>query len=530
MLAIVHSRAQFGMQAPPVTIDVHVGPGLPSLTVVGLAEGAVREAKDRVRSALTTSGFSWPAGRVTINLSPADLPKEGGRFDLPIALGILAATRQLPAPTLFANELYGELSLAGELRAVRGLLSAVCQATLEGRTVIVPRANLDEVRRVQGAQIVAAANLSEVLGHLIGDRPLPEEEGATPAMTAAAYPDVADVKGQSEARRALEIAAAGAHSLLFIGPPGAGKSMLAQRLPGILPPLSSAEAIETAMIASASAQGFRPESWSQRPFRSPHHTSSTAALVGGGSQPAPGEISLAHNGILFLDELPEFERDALEALREPLETGRITISRAAWQSEFPARFQLIAAMNPCPCGYADDGTHRCRCGRLAIDRYRARLSGPLLDRLDLHVRVQPTDVSTLLDVHHVRDSSAIVRLRVISARARQLQRQGALNSAVPASDLDRFASPDHETRQLLESAAASCSLSARACGRILRVARTIADLAGVDAMTVHHVSQALAFRQLGGEAPGTTHSDTHARPRASDAHLTEPNRPGSGIH
>lgn len=412
MLATVHSRAQFGMQAPPVTIDVHAGPGLPSLTVVGLAEGAVREAKDRVRSALMTCGFSWPAGRVTISLSPADLPKEGGRFDLPIALGILAATRQLPPPTLFGHEFYGELSLSGELRAVRGMLSAVCQAALERRTVILPRANLDEVRRVEGAQIVAAANVSEVLGHLTGERPLPEEEGATAAMAAAAYPDLADVKGQSKARRALEIAAAGAHSLLFVGPPGAGKSMLAQRLPGILPPLTSSEALETAMVASASAQGFRADAWSQRPFRSPHHTSSTAALVGGGSQPAPGEISLAHNGVLFVDELPEFERETLEALREPFETGRITISRAAWQSEFPARFQLVAAMNPCPCGYAGDGTDRCRCARLTIDRYQARLSGPLLDRLDLHVRVQPTEVSTLLDAHPVRDSSAIARLRV----------------------------------------------------------------------------------------------------------------------
>jgi magnesium chelatase family protein len=532
MLATVFSRAQFGMQAPPVTIDVHVTSGLPSLTIVGLAEAAVKEARDRVRSAVMSCGFQWPPGRVTVNLSPADLPKDGGRFDLPIALGLLAATCQIPAESLVPYEFYGELSLGGELRAVRGILSALCQATLEHHPVILPRGNLAEAQRVGEARIIAAANLPEVIGHLIGNRPLPEIVAAAPD-TPVSYPDLADVRGQGEARRALEIAAAGAHSLLLIGPPGAGKSMLAQRLPGILPPLNAAEALETATVASASAQGFRADSWRARPFRAPHHTSSTAALVGGGSQPAPGEISLAHHGVLFLDELPEFERAALEALREPLETGRITISRAAWQSEFPARFQLVAAMNPCPCGYAGDGTRRCRCGELAIARYRARLSGPLLDRLDLHVRIKPTDATTLLQARPVGDSSALafprvsessaVRPRVARARALQLDRQGVVNSALPVNELERHASPDRETRDLLQFTAARFQLSARALGRILRVARTIADLDTGDALTVQHVSEALLFRQLDGEGLDAYASATRQR-RAPETH------PGPGIH
>ena len=499
MLATVYSRAQFGMQAPPVTIDVHVSAGLPSLAVVGLAEAAVKEAKDRVRPAITTSGFQWPPGRVTVNLSPADLPKEGGRFDLRIALALLAATCQIPARTLVPYEFYGELSLGGELRSVRGLLSAICQATLEHHVLIIPRGNTSEAERIANARVIAAANLAEVIGHLRGERTLRYLTTTTVAEPTVSYPDLADVRGQSHARRALEIAAAGAHSLLMVGPPGAGKSMLAQRLPGILPPLTTAEALETAIVGSASSQGFRAEAWSQRPFRAPHHTSSTAALVGGGSQPSPGEISLAHHGVLFLDELPEFEREALEALREPLETGRITISRAAWQSDFPARFQLIAAMNPCPCGHLGDGTRRCRCSRLSIDRYRARLSGPLLDRLDLHVRVAPTELSKLLNSRHVNDSSAIVRLRVARARARALERQGVLNSALGPGDLERYAAPDHETCNLLQFTARRFNLSARAYGRILRVARTIADLAARDAVTVEHVSEALLFRQLDGE-------------------------------
>ncbi len=522
MLATVFSRAQFGMQAPPVIIDVHATSGLPTLTVVGLPEAAVREAKDRVRSAITTSGYHWPPGRVTVNLSPADLPKDGGRYDLPIALAILAATCQIPSHALIPYELYGELSLGGELRPARGILSAVCQATLEHHAIILPRGNLAEARRVAHAKIIGAANLSEVIGHLTHERPLPEEEGVEASLADTAYPDLAEVRGQTDARRALEIAAAGAHSLLLVGPPGAGKSLLAHRLPGILPPLTPAEALETAMIASASAQGFDAKTWSQRPFRAPHHTSSTAALVGGGSQPSPGEISRAHHGVLFLDELPEFERPALEALREPLETGRITISRAAWQSEFPARFQLVAAMNPCPCGHAGDGTRRCQCSATAIQRYRAQLSGPMLDRLDLHVRIKSTEVTTLLDTRQVSDSSAVVRLRVARARARQLDRQGTLNSVLAPGVLDRIASPDRETRDLLEFTAERFKLSARALVRILRVSRTIADLAGEPAMTVHHVSEALLFRQLDVERPEVAvHALPHSPARDAEPGFTD---------
>jgi magnesium chelatase family protein len=524
MLATVLSRAQFGMRAPPVTIDVHATVGLPTLSVVGLAEGAVREAKDRVRSAVTTAGFEWPPGRVTVNLSPADLPKDGGRFDLPIALAVLAACGHLPMAPLARHEFYGELSLGGELRAVSGMLPAVCQAALDHHPVVLPRGNLAEAQRIESARIVAAANLSEVIAHLQGQRPLPEVSGA-PAnvMEAISYPDLADVRGQPEARRALEIAAAGAHSLLLIGPPGAGKSLLAHRLPGILPPLSTAEALETAMIASAGAGGFRETAWYARPFRAPHHTSSTAALVGGGSPPAPGEISLAHHGVLFLDELPEFDRETLEALREPLETGRITISRAAWQSEFPARFMFVAAMNPCPCGYSGDGTGRCRCPRLTVERYGARLSGPLLDRLDLQVRIAPIEVRALFEARDLKDSSAVVRLRVARARERQLDRQGALNSALPDGALERHAAPDRDSRDLLEFTARRFHLSARAIGRILRVARTLADLVASNAMTVHHVSEALLFRSLDRHG-----LDTPARPGAYERARTP--HPSSGVH
>ncbi|HWZ64688.1 MAG TPA: YifB family Mg chelatase-like AAA ATPase [Steroidobacteraceae bacterium] len=515
MLATVFSRAQLGMRAPPVTIDVHATVGLPCLSVVGLAEGAVR-------SAVTTAGYEWPPGRVTVNLSPADLPKDGGRFDLPIALAVLAACGHLPLAPLARHEFYGELSLSGELRAVTGMLPAVCQAALDQHPVVLPRGNLNEAQRIESAHLVAAANLSEVVGHLNGTRPLPEVTGTAPAVGGASYPDLADVRGQGEAKHALEIAAAGAHSLLLIGPPGAGKSLLAHRLPGILPPLSTGEALESAMIASASQQGFREANWHARPFRAPHHTSSTAALVGGGSPPAPGEISLAHQGVLFLDELPEFDREALEALREPLETGRIAISRAAWQSEFPARFQLIAAMNPCPCGYAGDGTGRCRCNQISVERYRGRLSGPLLDRLDLHVRVAPVEVRSLFETAQVNDSSAVVRLRVARARERQLTRQGALNSALADHDFERVTPVGGEIRELLQLAAARVKLSARRLKRTLRVARTIADLEGAGEVTVHHVSEALLFRSL--DAAGL---DTPARP---DRYHSPGVRPGLGVH
>ncbi|MCU7810276.1 MAG: YifB family Mg chelatase-like AAA ATPase, partial [Candidatus Thiodiazotropha sp. (ex Notomyrtea botanica)] len=386
-LAILYSRAQEGIQAPLVTVEIHLANGLPALSIVGLPEMAVRESKDRVRGALTNSQFEFPARRITINLAPADLPKEGGRFDLPIGLGILAASGQLPKATLENYEFAGELALSGELRPVTGILPAALAAREAGRTLIVPRQNADEAALVADLNLHCADHLLEVCAHLNGTSLLPTIRKNSRPTVSGHQPYLAEVKGQHQAKRALEIAAAGGHALLFIGPPGTGKSMLATRLPGILPEMSEDEALESAAIASITNRPFQPERWLQRPFRSPHHTASAVALVGGGSKPRPGEISLAHNGVLFLDELPEFERHVLEVLREPMENGWITISRATQQAEYPARFQLIAAMNPCPCGYLGDGSERCRCSIEQIKRYRNRISGPLLDRIDMHVEV-----------------------------------------------------------------------------------------------------------------------------------------------
>jgi len=497
VLATVFSRGQLGMEAPEVTIDVHLSEGLPTMTLVGLPEAAVKESRERVRSAVINAGFEWPPGRITINLAPADLPKEGGRFDLPIALCLLAADGRIPGRAVAAYELYGELSLGGELRAVPGILSAVVRATQQGRPVIVPRATLHEAQLVVGARIVSAANLSEVIGHVRGVRPLPVAEGSAPAREAAAqYPDLTDVCGQARACRALEIAAAGSHSVLMVGPPGSGKSMLAQRLPGLLPPLTPAEALEAAMIASANPCGFRPESWSRRPFRSPHHTASAVALVGGGSLPVPGEISLAHHGVLFLDELVEFAPEALEALREPLENGRITVSRAARQVEFPARFQLAAAMNPCPCGHFGDGTARCRCGELRIERYQGRLSGPLLDRLDLQVRITPVEPAALERGSGRAERSAMVAGRVVSAREAQLRRQGVLNAALDNAGVGQHCVLGEEARCELRRAAERLRLSGRAYYRVLRVARTIADLSRAEGISARAVAEAVSFRAL----------------------------------
>ncbi len=489
-LAVIYSRAQAGVQAPLVTVEVQLTGGLPSLSIVGLPETAVRESKDRVRGALLHSGFEFPPRRITINLAPADLPKEGGRFDLPIALGILAASGQLPAERLDRFEFIGELALSGSLRGVRGTLPSTLHANRSRRTLVCPAACANEAALAGDEAALTADHLLLVCRHLNGEHIL--EPPPRPAEDQPpAYPDLREVRGQPHARRALEIAAAGGHNLLFSGPPGTGKTLLASRLPGILPPLTDAEALETASVASVSRQGFDTRHWRRRPFRAPHHSASGAALVGGGSNPRPGEISLAHNGVLFLDELPEFRRGVLDLLREPLESGRIVISRAARQAEYPARFQLVAAMNPCPCGFLGDASGRCRCTGEQVQRYRARLSGPLLDRIDLHVEVPRLDYQTLQEERG--EDSASVRQRVMAARDRQLER-GGLNAHLTATQLDRLCPLDGTGQRLLAKAMRRFDLSLRAVHRITRVARTIADLQGEDGIGVEQLSEAIAYR------------------------------------
>lgn len=498
-LARVLSRARAGIHAPPVVVEVHLGGGLPGMSIVGLPEAAVREAKDRVRAALQCAQFEFPARRITVNLAPADLPKDGGRFDLPIALGILAASGQLPQAALDGGEFLGELGLTGELRAVDGALPAALAAAAAGHRLLLPSANGAEAALATDADVQIARTLAELCAALHGKGTLARAERSA-CHRPHAMPDLADVRGQAQARRALEIAAAGGHHLLLIGPPGCGKTLLASRLPGLLPALDEHEALELAAVQSASARGIDLSHWRQRPFRSPHHTASAVALVGGGASPHPGEISLAHHGVLFLDELPEWDRRALEVLREPLESGRVTISRAARQVEFPARFQLIAAMNPCPCGWAGDPSSRCRCPEDAIRRYRARVSGPLLDRIDLHLEVQRLPAAALRD-GTPGEASETVRTRVLATQAVARARAGALNAHLDLANLRATCRLGGAEQALLERAMDALQLSARGANRVLRVARTIADLAGATDINAVHLAEALDYRRLDrGEA------------------------------
>lgn len=488
--AKVYSRGLLGLHAPLIEVEVHISQGLPSLTIVGLAEAAVRESKDRVRSAIINSGFQFPSKRMTVNLAPADLPKDGSRLDLAIALGILIASGQVPDQEIEQYELIGELSLDGQLRPTTGVLSITIACQQTGHQLILPEVNAAEAQLLPNFNVFPAQNLQQVAQHLANAQRLPAYVGDPPTVLNLATLDLADVKGQLRPRRALEIAAAGGHSLLFRGPPGTGKTLLASRLASILPPLKVEEHLEVAQIYSvANIQ----HTFGLRPFRAPHHTASAIALVGGGSHPKPGEITLAHLGVLFLDELPEFDRKVLEVLRQPLESKEIVISRASRQMTFPANFQLIAAMNPCPCGYAFNQDQRCQCTADAIKRYQNRISGPLLDRIDLHIDVPPLKVDELQD-QHIPENSASVRERVVMAYQIQMQRQNCFNMALSSKQLSDIATLDATAQNIFNIAQQRLQLSARAYHRILRVARTIADLAQSEQIESQHLTEALSYR------------------------------------